>query len=163
MVLAKRPVGRPPISEEDRASVIAKVIMRVGSGIPVCAAVRGLVSPNTFWRWHSVDARLQEQLAQARMIGVASAVDEMIEIADRNDLDPADKKVRIYARERSARMLAPRKYQPKIDVRSAGERIQIDELSIAIRLASLIIKALKRAGHSRIPQGEDFPPHPAGS
>jgi hypothetical protein len=144
-------MGRRPgqrFTEAERAEIIASVISDVATGIPVGKSVRGKCNEETFWRWHGQDPAMQVTLARARIAGVERDMEEIKMIADNPKLDPAHKRAMIYARELRARMLAPRKYGPKLDLTSDNERIggQMDDTQIAIRAASLVAAAMKRSG-----------------
>jgi adenine-specific DNA methylase len=151
----KRPRGRPRVPEELRAAMIDAVLVKVASGIPVKRAVVGIVGYVTFWQWHGEDVGLQERLAQARMVGIELDMEEIKLIADEKGVDPQDKRVRIYARELRARMLAPRKYGPKLDLTTGGDKLQMDDVSMAIRAASIISAALKRGDAAMLGEPDD--------
>lgn len=111
----------------DRAKVLPKIYAEVAAGRSLSKVLedRGMPTKSTFWRWHMEDQDIRDNLAHARTNAVELHVGEMIEIADDRESDPdaASRKVRIYAREKFAQMIAPRKYGPKLDVTSGGERL----------------------------------------
>jgi hypothetical protein len=142
--------GRPPKwTEETKAKALAHIFGEVASGRSldhVLSVDEGMPGATTFWRWHMEDEEIRDNLARSRENGVERHVGEMIRIADDTDADPdpASRRVRIYAREKAAQMIAPRKYGPKIDVTSGGEKVQVDEVTAATRLAAIFAAIEKR-------------------
>jgi hypothetical protein len=112
----------------DRNKVLARIYHEVAAGralSTVLAEDKDMPGSSTFWRWHMEDQDIRDNLAHARTNAVELHLGEIIAIADdrESDPDPASRRVRIYAREKFAQMIAPRKYGPKLDVTSNGERI----------------------------------------
>jgi hypothetical protein len=111
----------------DRDAVLPTIYAEVATGRSLDSVLKdeGMPSSATFWRWHMEDENIRENLAQARANAVEVHLGEIIEIADNKTADPdaASRKVRIYAREKFAQMIAPRKYGPKLDLTSGGEKI----------------------------------------
>jgi hypothetical protein len=111
----------------DREAVLPTIYAEVATGRSLDSVLKdeGMPSSATFWRWHMEDENIRENLAQARANAVEVHLGEIIEIADNKTADPdaASRKVRIYAREKFAQMIAPRKYGPKLDLTSGGEKI----------------------------------------
>jgi len=83
----------------------------------------GLPDIATWLSWQVSDPSLHEQVARAREHGAERLVEEMVEIADdkQGDTDPQSRRVRIYAREKAAAMLAPKRFGQKLDVTSGGK------------------------------------------
>lgn len=141
-------------SESQRAAILQRIYDEVAQGKSVGRLLKGtkrkdLCSLAQFWIWHWQDDEVQVQLARAREAGVEVRMDEIVHIADDKTLDPADRRIRIYAREKAAAMLKPRKYGAKLDVTSDGEAVgrgAMDDTAIAIRAASLLMAALGREG-----------------
>lgn len=61
-------------------------------------------------RWLAKHKEFADLMAEARDMQVDGFVDELVQIADRTDLGPKERRVMIYARERAAAMMKPRKY-----------------------------------------------------
>lgn len=144
----------------DRNAVLPHIFGEVASGRALDRVLNedeGMPSPSTFWRWHMDDEDIRDNLARARENGVERLMGECIDIADtpqegvRTTTDEdgevkevredmlGHRKLRIETRFKYAQMIAPRKYGPKIDVTSGGEKLQteVDEATRAVRLAAL--------------------------
>lgn len=105
----------------------------------------GMPSVSTVFRWCADEEVWREQYAQARASGDDAMAEDIQEIADRSELDPQDKKVRIDARKWLLAKRQPKKYGDKIDVTSGGERVnQLGDDAIAVRAAAMIASALER-------------------
>jgi len=121
-----------------------------------------LPDPKTFWKWiylgdTSLSKDLDQKLAQARARGVEALLDECGEIADDAVNDFIEKhddktgnswweyqkehvqrsKLRIETRIKMAQLLQPRKYGPKLDVTSKGERLDSAALLEEVRLRKM--------------------------
>lgn len=140
----------PAFSDEARAAALAYILAGVAGGRGVERVIREdsgkegvprLPSKPVFWQWHFADPRLQDELVRAREAGIEAHVDQIIEIADGTDEapseDPAVRRVRIYAREKAAAMLKPKKYGPKMDLTSNGETLGLAEDLAARRRRAL--------------------------
>jgi hypothetical protein len=124
----------------DRAKVLPLIFAEVATGRSLDSVLNdeGMPSSSTFWRWHMEDENVRENLAQARANAVEVHMGEIVTIADdkESDPDPQSRKVRIYAREKFAQMIAPRKYGPKLDLTSGGEKLGLSaEVEAARRRA----------------------------
>lgn len=100
------------------------------------------IDPVTFYRWLQKDEDLRNQYARAKEDQVEFLIDEMLEIADdgSNDLMTIVKgdmeyemenkevtnrsKLRLDTRKFIASKLKPKKYGDKLDVTTAGEKIE---------------------------------------
>ena len=82
-----------------------------------------LCDVSVFYAWRSEDTRTHEKVARARASGLEVTLEELPAIADDkvSDPDAQSRRVRIYARERMAAMLAPALYGAKVDVTSGGK------------------------------------------
>jgi hypothetical protein len=162
----------------DRDKAIPVILAGVAAGQALDVVLKDnpdLPSPSTFWRWHMDDEKLRDNLARAREMGVEVHMDEALVIADtpmpgrivtrKLDKDGKEydevrtedmlghRKLMVDTRIKRAQMIAPRKYGPKLDVTSDGEKIQMDDVSVATRLASIFSEIEKRVAGS--PDGED--------
>lgn len=175
--------GAHAYSEEEKAEIIAHVLVNVASGRFVSRIFReddvianGVRLPNqdTFWRWIFEDAalpddqseKLSEKLVRARQFGIEALLDECLDIADytvhdtvlREDADGekverADtewitrSRLRVETRIKLAQMMKPKKYGPKLDLTSDGEKI-----GIAAKIEAA--QARVREGYARLEQEE---------
>jgi hypothetical protein len=127
----------------DREIVLTHVYGEVAAGRSLDRVLRDdadMPDPATFWRWHLQDETIRDNLARARENGVERLMGECVDIADETwndtitDIAGNDKpntewisrsKLRIETRMKYAQMIAPRKYGPKLDVTSAGDKLDI--------------------------------------
>lgn len=124
----------------DRDAVLPHIYAEVASGRSLDKVLTeddGMPSPSTFWRWHMEDEAIRDNLARCRENGVERYMGQIVEISDDKADDPASRRVRIDARVKAAQMIAPRKYGPKLDVTSGGEKVQMDDVSRVTRLAAI--------------------------
>lgn len=129
------------VSAAQREKIITHVLAELAGGRAVSRILRedeGMCPKSTFWNWCFADENLMGKVARARESGVESIMDETLEIADdrsrdtvkaKDGSDVADtewitrSRLRVDTRFKYAQMIAPRKYGPKLDLTSDGERI----------------------------------------
>jgi hypothetical protein len=124
-----------------------------GETLTRIALLPGMPDRYRMMQWMVYQPDFAERYHRARETAIDSYVDEIIDIADDPDLDPADKRVRIDARKWLAGKVKPRKYGDKIDVGLSGEIGLVTDEQLTIRLEVLIHKALG-AGVLAIASGE---------
>ena len=133
-------------STEAIDEIMHHVFSEVSTGRSVSRILRedeGMPAAGQFWKWHFRDPIAQDKLARARMCGVEATLDEIEDIADESssdvyieyrgkDQDPVAKvdgdvirraALRIDTRIKRAQMIAPRKYGPKMDITSGGDKL----------------------------------------
>lgn len=147
----------------DKEHCLPVIYARVAAGQSLDKVLRedsNLPSATTFWRWHMEDEDIRDNLARARENGVEALMDESISIADDKSDDyeedengkekynpesVARAKLRVETRFKYAQMIAPRKYGPKLDVTSGGEKTTIGEVEKLTRLAAIVSQLQERA------------------
>lgn len=89
--------GRPSSKTE---AVVSEIIERLSNGEPLARICADAHMPHfsTVWRWEEDDAEFRNLSLRAREHGTHYMADDCIRIADDEDLEPADKKVRIDTR-----------------------------------------------------------------
>ena len=152
-------------TDEQKAEIIAHVMAECASGRPVSKILdedEGMPSRSCFWRWHFEDEELRDKLARAREHAADVYLDEAVKIADtpregvvetekhlnvggeaipftevrREDM-LGHRKLQIETRIKAAQMIAPRKYGPKLDLTSGGDKLALSaELEAARRRAA---------------------------
>jgi hypothetical protein len=164
-------------SDEERAEIIAHVLIQVATGRFVSRVFRedkatgtGVKMPaqSTFWLWVFQDEqakgedRLSEKIARARESGIEALLDETVEIADdgtndtyfddggnlrvNNDVIQRSR-LRIDTRIKLAQMMKPKKYAAMTKIADAdGEKLPVDDISRATRLAAIFAEINKRSG-----------------
>lgn len=140
-------------SDEERAEIVAHVLVQVATGRFVSRVLRedrttltGVKLPahSTFWLWVFQDDtatdgdKLSDKLARAREFGIEALLDETVDIADETAFDTVKdenggerpnnewisrSRLRIETRFKLAAMMKPKKYGSKLDVTSGGERL----------------------------------------
>lgn len=152
--MGKRKPGPPGYSEKERTKIIDHVVAELSGGRAVSRILAdddGMPAASQFWKWHFEDETLQEKVAGARVNGVEALMDETLTIADDGTNDFVEKtrddgstydafngehvqrsKLRVDTRHKYAQMIAPRKYGPKLDLTSGGEKLG---LSVEIEAA----------------------------
>lgn len=136
---------------EEKAEVAAHVLVNVACGRFVSRIFREdettatgvkLPNPATFWKWVLEDetGELDNKLADARARGIEAILDETLDIADNTTNDTirseagvdqpntewiTRSRLRIDTRVKLAQMMKPKKYGPKLDLTSGGERLNL--------------------------------------
>ncbi len=144
------------IPEKERQRIIEHVLAELSSGRAVSRILvedDGMPAPRTFWNWHYSDENLMQKVARAREAGADAIMDETLGIADDGTNDwvvrrggdgagdtmvdhehVSRSKLRVDTRHKYAQMIAPRKYGPKLDLTSGGEKLGLTaELEAARR------------------------------
>lgn len=137
-------------SDEARAEIIKYVLAQLSCGRSVSSILKDdfMPSPPTWYGWLFSDDDLSDKVERAREFGATAILDEIVDIADesgadvyidhRNDGTPVAKidgeaiqrsKLRVYAREKYAQMIAPRRYGPKLDLTSGGKELPANSVT----------------------------------
>lgn len=152
-------------NDEERKTALAHIYAEVAGGRALSRVLRedggevDLPSHSTFWRWHMDDVDIRDNLARARINGVEAHLEEAMEIADTpktglivttkydkegNEVEETrredmlgHRRLQVETRIKRAQMIAPRKYGPKLDLTSAGERVVLDDVARSARLAAI--------------------------
>jgi hypothetical protein len=157
-----RPVEWTP---ERKLDAIERVCASVASGTSLTrslAMLDDVPDPRTFWAWMAADdGEIGQKVARAREAGVEYLLEEVRDIADtpqegeivtetpdgvtvkREDM-LGHRKLRIETRIKYAQMIAPRKYGPKMDLTTGGDRLTHDTTDVATRVAALLAKGKGR-------------------
>jgi hypothetical protein len=152
-------------TEEKKNEAVDRVCASVASGVSVTrtlALLDNMPAPVTFWGWMGEDDVIAKKVARAREAGVEALMEEARDIADqtqegeivtetpdgvtikREDM-LGHRKLRVETRFKYAQMIAPRKYGPKVDITSGGERMaSADPGDVATKLAGLLAAAKGR-------------------
>ncbi len=89
--------GRPSLKTPE---VIEEITTRLANGEPMARICRDDHMPafNTVWKWEDDDPEFKKLSLRAREYGTHFMADDCLRIADDDDLDPADKRIRIDTR-----------------------------------------------------------------
>ncbi len=155
-------------SPEERERIVDHVCEQIAQKRPlykVLAEDEGMPSSSTFVGWSIADDDVASKVARARERAATAYLDEIIEIADDDNADCyvetrddgtkyakidgeaiQRSKVRIYAREKYAQMIAPRQYGAKLDLTSGGEKLPAPQQTVLVdaRIQSLLAVANTR-------------------
>jgi len=115
----RRPVIRTQANAERICALLAE-----GKSLRQIGAMRDMPCAEAIREWLNVDAAFAAQYARAREEQADHYADEIVAIADRADLKPEDKRVRVDARKWVASKLKPKKYGEKVDVEHSGSMTQ---------------------------------------
>ena len=134
---------------------LAYIYEQVASGRALYSVLtedEGLMGHSTFWRLHMNDEKVRESLAHARANGADAIVEKAQHVAENpieavelmEEMGPDGVKRRRTVKEalghrrlmidtymKRAAMIAPRKYGPKLDLTSDGEKISSVAAAIA--------------------------------
>lgn len=147
-------VGHPETPPEEKERITEHVCAELAKGRSLKKIFEedgkreALCDRATFLRWRLNDITLRDKVACARADGLEAKLEEMTEIADdrKSDPDAQSRRVRIYAREREAAMLAPALYGAKMDVTSGGKPLPAPQ-SITVqdnRIQSILMLVQQR-------------------
>jgi hypothetical protein len=165
----------PEVVAEIKAHVLAEVA--TGRSVSrILAEDDGMPAPSQFWRWGFQDEDYQIKLTRAREFGVEVLLDEIEDIADdsssdvyidyvgkgddRNPVAKVDGDVirraslRIETRIKKAQMLAPRRYGPRVDVTSGGEKLEPGQVNDN-RLQAIVGVVAQRKAAKALPKPEE--------
>ena len=119
--MAKKPMGRPSAYSTKIADIICN---RLADGMSLREICRADDMPDRStvmeWVWDGRHEEFSRRYARAREVQADYLADDIIEIADRDDLDPNDKRARIDARKWLAGKLRPKAYGEKITQEVTG-------------------------------------------
>lgn len=132
-----------PYTDEEKRAIILHVVSELSCGRSIAKIMRedkGMPDKTTFWAWHAQDEEIQQMVSVAREHGIEAQLDDAQDIADEVKPTMAEiqkAKLQCDMRVKMAQMLKPKKYGPKLDLTSAGEKIALSaELEAARRRAS---------------------------
>lgn len=154
-------------SKEDKQRIVDHVCDQLmgerRSVFRTLAEDEGMCGRATFARWLRDDETLAIQVAHAREVLLEAYIEEMIEIADNDQLDHNSRRVRLLAREKAALMLAPRRFAiQRMDLTSGGKALPASDTPARVdRIEALLALAASRA-QARIaaPDVIDIEPEP---
>jgi hypothetical protein len=95
--------------------------MEQGESLRAICREEGMPHISNVLRWIADDAALREQYACAREALADHYAEAIIDISDRSDLDPNDKRVRMDARKWVASKMAPKRYGDRTELELGGK------------------------------------------
>jgi hypothetical protein len=157
----------PEYTPEQRQRILDHVCDEIAKKRPlykVLAEDEGMPSYSRFMAWRAESREVQDRIAQAREDALEAIVEEIIEISDESNHDPyiahdahgkpyakidgdciQRAKLRVYAREKAAALLAPRRFGQKVDVTSDGKALAPAQVTLNDnRVQSLLMLVQQR-------------------
>lgn len=113
------PAPRPTVFDQGLADRICEALADGKSLRSICTP-ENMPSKATVFRWLGDNKAFSDQYERARDAQADSHADDIVDIADRKDLDPNDKRVMIDARKWTAGKQRPKKYGDKVDLNHSG-------------------------------------------
>jgi hypothetical protein len=149
MAKAAKKRGRPATGPEFEEDVIEELLARTEKGEPLSRICEDKRMPKrrTVYDWQEKDEDFAARFRDARARGIHYLAEECIAIADKpakDAVEVADKRVKIDTRLRLAGKWLPAAYGDKIDVTSGGEKLPVDDISRATRLAAIFAEIEKQ-------------------
>lgn len=165
-------MGRPPeYSHADKERVIDHICDELVNKRFVSSILRedeGMPPPSRFAQWLAESEVFREKVARAREAGVEAHLEDMIAIADDasddvevrydskgkpyayvNGVTTQRAKVMIYAREKAAQMLAPRRFGQKLDVTSDGKALPAPQANTLVIADNRVQSLIALAAHNK--------------
>jgi len=142
--------GRPSTYTEEMANRICDKLTEGVSLRKLCMMDEFPVA-STVYVWLDRFPDFAEKYARAREAATEDMLEEILEIADREGLDPQEKRVRIDTRKWAMGKLKPKKYGDKqvVDVGNKdGETLKVDSNVDTVALTLQLAEALRKAGSS---------------
>lgn len=122
------PRGRPSDYTPELALDICE---RLSNGVPLARICEqpGMPSFTTVWRWEHENEEFRKLSAHARLLGTHHLADECIALADKEDLDPAHKRIMIDTRIRLIGKWNAKNYGDKLGL---GQAEDLGPLTVVI-------------------------------
>ena len=128
----------PPLRADDAEQVLKALAS--GMRITKVGEIPGLPPYWLINLWRAEYPEFDELCVQASQAGADSLAWECLDIADSDNRAPADKALSIAVRERMAKVLNRKKYDPAVKVEVSGSVARADDLSDA-DLAAVVRRA----------------------
>lgn len=119
----------------------------------ICRDDDTMPSIPTIFKWLAEVPSFTEQYARARQAQADAMVDDMIDIADDETLDPNDRRIRIDARKWIAGKMRPKKYGDKTLIGSDPDN-PLPEQTVKIDVAAIATQLRKQKALSAIIDSE---------
>lgn len=142
--MAKR--GRPSSFDQDIADTICTRLSQDESLASICSD-EGMPSTTTVWRWKTENAEFRADYVRAREEQGHAAADTVGDIRRKIMAGTIDWQIGKAAADLAkweASKRAARDFGDKLDVTSGGEKLPVDDVTRATRLASILAEIEKR-------------------
>ena len=169
---------------EDRTRIVSYICDEIATKRRSLASIceePDMPSYSLVAKWRRENEEVREAIARAREDALEAMIEEIVEISDErngdvyigtdakgNQVAKVDgdviqrAKLRVYARERAAALLAPRLFGNKLDVTSGGEKLPAPQATISDRIDAILALAIHRRMGTALPGPEpiDITPEP---
>ena len=142
--------GRPSTYTEEMANRICDKLTEGVSLRKLCMQ-KEFPTASTVYVWLDRFPDFAEKYARAREAATEDMLEDILQIADDDKIDPNDKRVRIDTRKWVMGRLKPKKYGDKqtVDVGNKdGETLKVDSNVDTVALTLQLAEALRKAGSS---------------
>ena len=142
--------GRPSTYTEEMGNRICDKLTEGVSLRKLCMQ-KEFPTASTVYVWLDRFPDFAEKYARAREAATEDMLEDILQIADDDKIDPNDKRVRIDTRKWAMGKLKPKKYGDKqtVDVGNKdGETLKVDSNVDTVALTLQLAEALRKAGSS---------------
>jgi hypothetical protein len=147
--------GPPRKYSEELANRILDAMLHHGSLKKACDLEPGLPDRVTVQRWVIAQPEFAAAYYRVRAAAVEAWVDDMVDIVDRDDIDPLDKRVRIDARRWIMSKIAPQRYGDKVIIGGDGSFGGLGGAAVSLSdLSDDQLAALEALAALRLPDDE---------
>lgn len=140
--------GRPSTYTEEMGNLICDKLTE-GMSLRKLCMLDEFPTASTVYVWLDRFPEFAEKYARAREAATEDMLEEILQIADDDKIDPNDKRVRIDTRKWAMGKLKPKKYGDKqvVDVGNKdGETLKVDSNIDTAALTLQLAEALRKAG-----------------
>lgn len=153
--------GRPSTYTEEVGNRICERLVGGETLRQICADPE-MPSHPAVYNWIDRFPSFAAQYARARAAATEAMLEDMLEIADKEGLDPQEKRVRIDTRKWAMSKLNGRRYGDKVGLEHTGAEGGPIEVTSTVGLAVAAVKELRnlRMGKGTLPAPEALPEAP---
>ena len=132
--------GRPTSYTEELGDKICEGVARKTPLARLCDENDDLPAPRTVYKWLRIHKEFVQNYTRAKEDQADYLVEECLEIADKDGIEPADKRIRVDTRKWIASRFNAKKYGDKqfIETKDTTEEVSDDEIND--RIAKLMAK-----------------------
>ena len=132
--------GRPTSYTEELGDKICEGVARKTPLARLCDENEDLPAPRTVYKWLRIHKEFVQNYTRAKEDQADYLVEECLEIADKDGIEPADKRIRVDTRKWIASRFNAKKYGDKqfIETKDTTEEVSDDEINE--RIAKLMAK-----------------------
>jgi len=149
----RRRVGRPAWEyDPEIAEEICLTIASTTLGLKtICERTKRYPSLEVIVKWLNSNDTFNIMYARSKELQAEMMGEELLDIADSDELDAHDKRVRVDTRKWLMSKMKPRKYGDKLDVTSGGEPLPPPSpLHIDARVQTIMLAAARRRDVERL-------------